>query len=138
MRQSFISSSCGTFVCRGGVSVYEYNNHPAVDGRPDFLRLNLYLSRDGNYVTVWNGLLEILFTEAEFKNGRMASVKLPEEFDFAAYDEPLFRGYIDSREAAEHIFRALRIGEEYSDWMPQVLHAGPDRTLHCDLIAKPE
>ena len=53
----------------GDVSVYEYSNHPAVDGNPDFLRLNLYLTRDGNYVTIWNGLLEILFTEAEFKNG---------------------------------------------------------------------
>ena len=126
------------FRLQGEVSVYEYGNHPAVDGKPDFLRLNLYLARDGNYVTIWNGLIEILFTEAEFENGRMVSVKLPEGFDFSIYDEPLFRGYIDSREAAGHIFRALRIGEEYTDRSPQVLHAGPDRTLHCDFIGKPE
>jgi hypothetical protein len=127
-----------TFQFPGGIHVYEYNGHPVVDGKPDFLRLNLYLSRDGNYVTIWNGLLDDVFTEAEFDHGRMASVKLPEGFDFATYDESLFRGYIDSREAAEHIFRALRIGEEFGERTPQVLHGGGDSTLHCDSIGEVE
>ena len=40
-----------------GMRVYEFANHPAVDGTSDFLRLNLYLTRDRDYVTIWNGLL---------------------------------------------------------------------------------
>jgi len=51
-----------------GMQVYEFVNHPAVDGRPDFLRLNLYLTRDGNYVTIWFGLLEPIFTEAKLRD----------------------------------------------------------------------
>src|SRR3981081_4722159 len=85
----------------GDVSVYEFRSHPIVNGKADFLRLNLYLTKDGNYVTIWNGLLETLFTEAEFDSGRMASVTMPNEFDLTSYNQDLFRGYIDSRQAAE-------------------------------------
>src|SRR5947209_9873416 len=77
----------------GDVSVYEFRNHPNVDGKADFLRLNFYMTRDGNYVTIWKGLLELFGTEAEFETGRMASVELPDAFDFDSYNEPLFRGY---------------------------------------------
>jgi hypothetical protein len=119
------------------VSVFEFNNHPVVNGTRDFLRLNIYLTKDEDYVTIWNGLLETIFTETEFQNGRMASVKVPEDFDFASYNESLFRGYIDSREAAEHILRALRIGKDYPQWAPQVLHAGVDQTLSCGLLGEP-
>jgi hypothetical protein len=84
----------------GDVPVYEYKNHPAVDGKRDFLRLNLYLTMDNSYVTIWHGLLEPIFTEAECENGRLASIVKPEELDFHDYNEDLFRGYIDSDEAA--------------------------------------
>jgi hypothetical protein len=63
------------------VPVYEYKNHPAVDGTKDFLRLNLYLTVDGSYVTIWHGLLEPLFAEAEFAEGRLASVARPANMD---------------------------------------------------------
>jgi hypothetical protein len=64
----------------GEVSVYELQNHRIVDGRKDFLRLNFYLTKDHNCVTIWRGLLDLLLTEAEFESGRMASVKLPDHF----------------------------------------------------------
>jgi hypothetical protein len=118
----------------GGVSVYEYRSHMVVDGRKDFLRLNLYLTKDVNYVTIWSGLLDLLGTEAEFENGRMASVKRPDDFDLASYNEDLFRGYIDSSETATHIFRALRIGDGRLRSMPQALTAGPEHELRCDRI----
>jgi hypothetical protein len=57
----------------GDVSVYELQNHRIVDGRKDFLRLNVYLTKDHNYVTIWRGLLDLLLTEAEFESGRMAN-----------------------------------------------------------------
>jgi hypothetical protein len=118
----------------GGVSVYELQNHRIVDGRKDFLRLNVYLTKNHNYVTVWRGLLDLLLTEAEFESGRMASVKLPDDFDFRSYNEDLFRGHIDSAETAKHIFKALRIGGDHACSMPQALGTGPDRKLRCDLI----
>jgi hypothetical protein len=91
----------------GVVPVYEYKNHPAVDGTKEFLRLNLYLTRDGNYVTIWYGLLEPLFAEAELTDGRLASVAKPADMDFIhSYNEDLFRGDIDSAETAKHIFKA--------------------------------
>jgi hypothetical protein len=118
----------------GNVSVYELHNHPSVDGKKDFLRLNLYLTRDSNYVTIWKGLLDVFGTEAEFESGRMASVKLPDDFDFRDYNEDLFRGHIDSHETAVHIFKALRVGEGDAHALPQVLTAGPDRKLRCDCM----
>jgi hypothetical protein len=116
------------------VSVYEFKNHPAVDGNKDFLRLNLYLTKDNNYVTIWSGLLDVIGTEAEFRDGRLASVVLPEEFDFFCYNEDLFRGYIDSNELAEHIFKALRVCDSHRYALPQVLTRGADNKLRCDRI----
>lgn len=46
------------FEIPGGVEVYEYKNHLAVNGKADFLRLNLFLTRDKDFVTIWFGLLE--------------------------------------------------------------------------------
>ena len=119
------------------MSVYEFQNHPIVDGRKDFLRLNLYLTKDNNYVTVWRGLLDVIGTEAEFDSGRMASAKLPDDFDFRSYNEDLFRGYIDSHDTAEHIFKALRIGKGCMYPLPQALTADADGKLRCDWIGEP-
>jgi len=118
----------------GDVPVYEYKNHPAVDGKRDFLRLNLYLTMDNSYVTIWHGLLEPIATEAEFENGRLASIVKPEDFEFCTYNEDLFRGHIDSDEAAGYIFKALRLGESQRYRVPQMLSRGADNTLRCDLL----
>jgi hypothetical protein len=42
----------------GDVAVYELASHTCVNGMPDLLRLNTYLSVDGAFVTIWYGLLE--------------------------------------------------------------------------------
>jgi hypothetical protein len=119
------------------VPVYEYKNHAAVDGRKDFLRLNLYLTLDGTYVTIWHGLLEPLFAEAEFTEGRLASVARPANMDFVhSYNENLFRGDIDSAETAEHIFKALRVGDGGRYALPSMLIGGRDNMLTCRLIEK--
>jgi hypothetical protein len=110
----------------GGVSVFEYANHKLVDGKPDFLRINAYLSRDGDFVTIWRGLLEPLFAES-----RLGFVDVPDGFDFReAYTEDLFRGWIDSAETAQHIVEALRLDGH----PPHVLSTGADGTLGCDPI----
>jgi hypothetical protein len=126
------------FELPGRVAVYEYRNHEVVDGSRDFLRLNLYLSKDGDYVTIWHGLLEPIATEAEFRTGRLARLERPADFDFlAAYNQDLFRGYIDSADAALWIFKALRVGTDSAHYaLPQLLHAGADSRLRCDVMAK--
>jgi hypothetical protein len=115
-----------SFEFPGGVAVYEYANNAAVDGSPDFLRINAYLSKDGDFVTVWRGLLEPLFAES-----RVGFVDLPDDFEFHEnFTEELFRGYIESQEAARHVIKALRL-----DATPaQVLSTGTDGKLRCDLI----
>jgi len=107
----------------GGVSVYEYANHTLVDGKADFLRIHAYLSRDGDFVTIWRGLLEPLFAESH-----LGFVEVPDGFDFRErFAEELFKGWIDSAETARHIFRALRL-----DSAPlQVLSTGVDGKLQC-------
>ncbi len=111
------------------IVVYEYKNHAAVDSRKDFLRLNLYLALDGAYATIWFGLLEPMFAAAA-----LASADRPREYDFAGYSEDLFRGYIDSDEAAEHIFKALRVPGSVRYALPQVLSIDADNNLKCDFI----
>lgn len=109
----------------GGVSVYEFASHAVVDGRADFLRINAYLSRDGDFVTIWRGLLEPLFAESHL--GFVESDGL----DFReTYTENLFKGWIESAEAARYIIRALRL----DGVPPQVLDTGADGKLQCDLV----
>ena len=112
----------------GGASVFEYKNHTAVNGEPDFLRLNLYLSKDHDYVTIWFGLLEPVFAESRLK------AVAPPHFDFYdAYVEGLFKGYIDSHEIATHVFHALRIGFPDRYATPQILN-GSDGELRCEVL----
>ena len=114
----------------GGVSVFEYKNHAAVEGESDFLRLNLYLSKDGDYVTVWFGLLEPLFTES-----KMESATVPDDFDFRdAYNEELFKGHIISNETARHILHALRIGTSHTYAAPHILTIDSKETLRCEVM----
>jgi hypothetical protein len=121
----------------GSVPVYEFENHSAVDGTKDFLRLNLYLTLDGAYATIRYGLLEPLFAEAECAEGRLASVTKPADMDFMhSYNEDLFRGDIDSIETAQHIFKALRVGKAGRYAVPAMLSGGKDNTLTCDLMEK--
>ena len=112
----------------GHVGVYEYRNHPAVDGVPNFLRINLYLSKDHDFVCIWHGLLEAMFVEHLLR-----PAPLPADFDFYhAYNVELFRGYIDSNETAAVILKALRAGGPgYA--VPHILSGSPDG-LRCDVL----
>jgi hypothetical protein len=117
-----------SFEFPGGVAVYEFANDAVVEGDPDFRRINAYLSKDGDFVTVWRGLLEPLFAESH-----LGFVDLPDDFEFHEnYTEELFRGYIESQEAARHVLKALRLDAV----APQVLSSGTDGKLRCDLIER--
>ena len=120
------------FQFAGNIDVYEYHNHAAVNGRADVLRINIYLSRDGSYVTIWNGLIEPALAEVRFD--------LPGDLCFKdLYCEPLFCGHIESAADATIILNALRLtGGRHS--VPHVLTGGPhdfrceplpDRAVTC-------
>jgi len=105
----------------GGVRFFEFRNDACVDGTPDYRRLNLYLSQDGGFVTIWWGCLGSVAIGALFRDHGLAP---------ADYDEPLFRGYIDSDEQARHILKALRPGGR----LPQVLRVDSIRGIVCESL----
>jgi hypothetical protein len=106
------------------VKLYEYRNHAAVDGKADVLRLNVYLTFSGSFVTIWFGLIEPYMASGLFEPPIS-------ELDFQSmYCEPLFRGYIDTQEEASVIVKALR-PMHYG--APQVLRGGPS-DLRCEKL----
>ena len=109
----------------GDVRFYEYRNDSCVDGQHDYRRLNLYLSKDGDFVTIWFGLLEKVLVESLFHDHGLEPVD---------YDEPLFRGHIKSAEQARHILDAL----QPEDVLPQILIVDPNKGIRCELIKKDE
>ena len=114
----------------GGVMMFECKNHPEVDGKFDIHRLNLYLSRDGAFVCVWNGLLEPTMTESMFELDVPA-----EQLRFQdIYFEQLFRGYIETEDEATLIFRALRI-KRAGRALPRKLHGAP-LDLRCEMMSR--
>ena len=107
-----------------GFAVFEYDNHPReTTGEHDFHRLNIYLSQDGDYVTVWNGLLDDGLVHALFDE-----LGLP----LVDYTETLFRGYIDSDDQARIILRALRCDKA----LPQVIRRDPEHGIVCDRVER--
>jgi hypothetical protein len=123
--EAFNFVALADFRLPGGVAVYEYANHPRVDGKPDFLRVNAYLSMDGAFVTVWRGVVEPLLVDSH-----LGFVKLPDDFDFhGTYTEELFRGWIETAEAGRYIMAALHL----DDVPPQVLSSA-DGELRCEPI----
>jgi hypothetical protein len=105
----------------GGVRCYEYRNNSRVNGQHDYRRINLYLSTDGDFVTIWFGLLERVLVESLFHDHGLEPVD---------YDEPLFRGHIESAEQACHILKALRPEAV----LPQILTVDPSNGIICEPI----
>ena len=110
------------------LAFYEYLDHDVVDGRSDFMRLNVYMSRDGSFTCIWNGLIEPTLTQAMFELSPPA-----DDIDFDhVYGEQLFRGHIESMEEATVILRAIRI-KEMAKSLPQVLRGAP-HDLSCEAL----
>ena len=118
-------SGYGVFQIPGGVDVYELRNHALVDGMVDVLRLNTYLSRDGSFITIWNGLIEPMLAEGQFDIPDLPSFQ-------DMYRETLFRGHIEWNEEALVILKALRIDSGRQS-VPQQL-AGAPNDLRCEML----
>jgi len=125
------------FLLCGDLPAYEYRNHPAIDGSYDYLRYNLYLTKDQNYVTIWRGFLEPIAIEMEFERGRLVGVNPSLKEALVSGDEQLFRGHVDSDDAARHILNALRIGGAHKACaQPQVLRVSSDKQVSWYLLTE--
>jgi hypothetical protein len=103
---------------------FEYRNHVAVDGKANLLRLNVYLTRDGDFVTIWFGLIEPFMAEGQFEPPIT-------DLDFhSMYNQPLFRGYITSQSEASVILNSLRLNGYGT---PQVLLGAP-HDIRCEQL----
>jgi hypothetical protein len=111
------------------LAFFEYRAHPCVNGETNHCRLNLYMSRDNDYVHIWYGLLEPEITRGHLTR---LSVEVPDEFDLADYNEPLFRGYIESDDQAQHILNALRL----KSWSMNELRGDESGQLACQPLER--
>lgn len=116
------------FKLGGSIDAYEHSNHAIVDGRVDLLRLNTYLSADGSFVIIWQGLIEPWLAEAQFEG-------LPDELDFERiYQSQLFRGWLESDDDAAVVLRCIGLATG-SRSLPQVLRGAP-KELRCELVGE--
>ena len=113
----------------GGVNVFEFRNHSAANGTHDFLRVNIYLSKDEDFVCIWHGLLDAAIAES-----MLPATALPPDFDFvSAYNTDLFRGYLQSDDNASIVVKSLRIGGD--DYAVHRLQTDARDGLTCDALA---
>lgn len=86
------------------VEFYELD-HPDIDKRikKDWKRINVFMSKDNDYVTIWRGPLDII----------SASMVYEEEYGFELsmeqHVEYFFRGYIRNKMEGEIIWNAVNL-----------------------------
>ena len=109
------------------VIYYELDRGGKTAKSPDFQRLNVYLSQDGDYINIWTGLIEPFFVESKLKY--FDPKKIDIDFDLQ-YNETRFVGHIQNDEEAKIIFKALRI----EDYLPQYLSSTKEYPLRCEYL----
>lgn len=88
----------------------------------DLLRLNVYLSQDGDFINIWFGFLDAFGAESQL------GFSDDQRFNFQEmYTDFLFRGYVDDDETGQTILAALRIDK----FLPQALRLSDDGKLEC-------
>lgn len=113
------------FTFPGGVAVYERDLEGIDQSTHDTMRLNCYLSQDGDFVNVWDGLIDAHMTGISLGFGDDLT------FDFSQlYEEPLFRGYIDDDETGLIILKALRLEQK----TPNILVVPEQGPPECHLL----
>jgi len=110
-----------------GLCFYEYRCGDFCDGQIDRHRITLYLSQDGDFVTMWHGLFDPFVIGQALKD----AVARVEGFDFHdAYNTPLFRGYIQTEDEAKVILKAIR----FETFKASVLRLDEHQRLCCDRL----
>lgn len=88
----------------GDIKVYELD-HIDIDKSilKDWKRINVYLSQDGDYITIWTGPIDLI--AASFVYEKEYGFELSTEQHVEYY----FRGYIRTREEGRIIWNALHL-----------------------------
>ncbi|MEM6395694.1 MAG: hypothetical protein AAF741_05050 [Bacteroidota bacterium] len=86
------------------VEYYELD-HPDIDKsiQNDWMRYNVFLSKDGAYVTIWVGVLELHAASEIYER------KYGFELSYEQHHDLHFKGHIRSKEAGEVIWDALGV-----------------------------
>lgn len=113
------------FTFPNAVAVFERKLEGIDQSAHDQMRLNCYLSQDGDFVTVWDGLIDAHMTGMSLGFGDDPT------FDFSEqYEETLFRGYIANDDEGTVILKALRLEQR----TPNVLVVPENGRLECRLL----
>lgn len=117
----------------GTLRFYEYKAGDFCTGKIDPHRLNVYLTQDGDFVTVWEGFFDPLFIGQEFLD--LITKSGFSDFDFGEqYNTSLFRGYIETKEQADIILAALRIDK----FRPSFLKIDEENRISCESLVPQE
>lgn len=114
------------FSFQGKAKVYEHEREGIDQSSYDTMRLNTYLSQDGDFVTVWWGLIDATMTEIALGFSDDPTFNFREQ-----YEEPLFRGYIPDNATGATILTALR----FERMTPNILTLTEQEKLECHAIA---
>lgn len=100
---------------------FELHHPDLVMGGRDALRLNVYLTRDGDFTTIWYGLIDPLIAEAKLgitdKGMDLAQL----------YETILFRGDIGDDAFGALVLKAIRA----SRMEPAILRISDEYGLEC-------
>lgn len=113
----------------GSLCFYELSCGDLCNGRIDRHRITMYLTQDGDFVTIWHGLFDASLIDQAFHDS-MARIG-QHHFDFGgSYNTPLFRGYITTQEEARVILKAIR----FEGFRPSILRLDAENRICCDLL----
>ncbi|AGI74815.1 hypothetical protein OA238_118p1200 (plasmid) [Octadecabacter arcticus 238] len=113
----------------GSLRFYEYCSGDFCDGKVNPHRINVYLTQDGDFVTVWDGLFDTAFVSQAFHD-LIGKVGLGDVDFFTTYHTPLFRGHIETQDEAKIILKALR----FDRLRPSIIRIDEDNRICCDSL----
>jgi hypothetical protein len=113
----------------GSLRFYEYRSGDFCDGKVNPHRINLFLTQDGDFVTLWHGLFDTTFVDQAFHD-LIEKVGLGDGDFFATYHTPLFRGHIQTLDEAKIILKALR----FDRLRPSILRIDENNLICCDSL----
>ena len=113
----------------GSLCFYEYRSGDFCDGQMDRNRINIYLTQDGDFVTVWHGLFDPAFIDQEYLE-ILEKCGIPDFDFFDSYNTPLLRAYIENKEQASVILRSLRLEK----MLPSIIRTNEENGIVCDRL----
>lgn len=106
----------------GGMQWFELRYPDLIMKGRDPLRLNVYLTRDGDFTTIWYGLIDPLIAEARLGMDDDQGIDLAQ-----LYETILFRGDIGDDSFGASVIEAIRV----TRMAPAILRMSDEHGLMC-------